>query len=371
MHHLYPNMPIYRNWQAWQLGKDVFERQPLVNIGINAKHYESISQHNEEALSLTPFFMQATIDEVEIVADGINRYVFSPADKDDNFPEFKAGAHIDVVVEPGLIRQYSLCNSPEQQNRYAIAVQCEMDGRGGSKTLHDNFKVGRKVLISRPRNLFTLKPASEVMLFAGGIGITPMLAMAWTLHQKGIPFQLHYCTATQSKWAFKETWQELPFLASTSVYVGDSPADKFDAKSVLNNHKQADIYVCGPAGFMDYIERTAMEADFSAEQFNKESFKAGGKLGEADNKPFVVKLTNSDKQFTVPPNKSIIQVLKENKIFIPVSCENGVCGTCKCKVTAGEVEHRDMVLSESEKRDEKLFTPCVSRAAGDSIEIKY
>lgn len=369
MHHLYPNMPIYRNWKAWQLGKDIFEQQALVNIGLNAEHFNNVSEHNERDQAAQKQFLNAEIISVDDIAEGIKAYTFVPETKCESFPTFKAGAHIDVVVTPDLIRQYSLCNSSDQKNAYTIAVQCENDGRGGSKTVHDTFKRGDKIKISKPRNLFELKDAPEVMLFAGGIGITPMLAMAWTLHRKNIPFELHYCTATGGKWAFKDIWQDLPFVNSTHVYLDDDDASNFNAKAVFKGHEKADIYVCGPGGFMDYIEKTVFECGYSPEQFNKESFKAGAKLGEEDNKPFTLKLAKSGKSFIVPEDKSVVEVLKENDIFIPISCENGVCGTCKCKVTSGEVEHRDMVLSDGEKEDQKLFTPCVSRASSDVLEI--
>ncbi|WNC73790.1 fatty acid desaturase [Thalassotalea psychrophila] len=368
IHHLYPNMPIYRNWKAWQLGKDIFEQQELVNVGINSEHFEEISRQNGLQNSTNHQFMDVTIKSVTTVADGINHYSFAPAKGGEDFPTFKAGAHVDVIIEPGLIRQYSLCNASDQKNRYEIAVQCENDGRGGSRTLHEKFKVGDNIKISKPRNLFELKKASEVILFAGGIGITPMLAMAWTLHRQKIPFHLHYCTASSSKWAFKDHWNDLPFLANTSVYLDDDSSHKFNAKIELEGHDNADIYVCGPGGFMDYIEKTVMDAGFSQEQFNKESFKAGGELGVSENKSFTVKLLKSKQEIEVHADKSIVQALTEKNIFIPISCENGVCGTCRCKVN-GEIEHRDMVLSDDEKNRVKLFTPCVSRSAGGMIEL--
>ena len=370
MHHLYPNMPIYRNWRAWQLGKDVFEQQGLVNIGLNAEYFNNISSQNEINQASQQQLLPAVIDTAVRVADGITAYTLIPAIDGIQFPVFKAGAHIDVVIEPGLVRQYSLCNSADDNNRYVIAVQYEKDGRGGSQRLHQTFTPGTRIEISKPRNLFALKPAAEVLLFAGGIGITPMLAMAWTLHHQGVPFKLHYCIGTQAKWAFKKDWQQLPFASSLNVYVDDDPSSpSLDAMQLIQARPHADIYVCGPGGFMDFIERSCSRCDVAAERFNKESFVAGRKSNEPENRAFSVKLAKSGKQFEVPEHKSILQVLKENEIFVPVSCENGICGTCKCTVVAGDVEHRDMVLSDDEKQNQRLFTPCVSRANSDSIEI--
>jgi len=369
MHHLYPNMPIYRNWKAWKLGKDIFEKQGLVNVGLNAEHYTRVSAQNDREQFAQLELLQAKITKIETVADGIRSYTLIPTGDSTGFPVFKAGAHIDVVIKPGLVRQYSLCNNAEDVNRYVIAVQCEENGRGGSKTLHETFTEGKVIEISKPRNLFELKQAAEVMLFAGGIGITPMLAMAWTLHRQKIPFQLHYSTATQSKWAFKNSWDDLLFLSSVHVYLDDDDSTTFDAQAVMKGHEKADVYVCGPSGYMRYVESSVKACGLPDDQFNKESFKAGGKQGEGVNRPFTVKLTGSNREFSIPEDRSIVQVLKENGIFIPISCENGVCGTCKCKIVSGDVEHRDMVLNDNEKDEQKLFTPCVSRAKGDVLEI--
>lgn len=369
IHHLYPNMPIYRNGKAWEIGKDIFEKQELVNVGINADYYNEISAENSRSKQREQQYMQAEIESVTEVADGIKSYVFVPASNGIDFPKFKAGAHIDVVVAPGLVRQYSLCNSPEDENCYRIAVQCEPDGRGGSQRLHDSFAPGQSVQIGKPRNLFELQDTPEAMLFAGGIGITPMLAMAWALHRQGTPFELHYCTATQGKWAFKDQWRDLPFVDNLHVYLDDDNSTTFNAEELLQGHEQASVYTCGPGGYMDYIERSVQASDVPDGQFHKESFVASSQQDAEKNKPFVVKLSQSGQEFAVPADKSIVQVLNEAQVFIPVSCENGVCGTCKCKVDAGEVDHRDMVLTDGEREQEQLFTPCVSRAKGAVLEI--
>ncbi|WNC67133.1 fatty acid desaturase [Thalassotalea nanhaiensis] len=378
IHHLYPNMPIYRNWQAWQLGKDIFERQNLANIGIDAEKFTQLNNQNQEQHKqnnqnrVAQSSLYVTITAVEQVAQGINSYTFEPSESSQTLPKFEPGAHIDVEVADGIIRQYSLCNDYQQRNCYQIAVQCEENGRGGSELLHETFKVGQVVKISKPRNLFALKPASNVLLFAGGIGITPMLAMAWKLHHQGTPFELHYCFATHNKWAFKDTWKTLPFKDQIKVYIDDNKdIEPLNAEQVLTRDNSANVYVyvCGPEGFMNYIERSAQAAGVTEEQFNKESF-AGAEHTDVNlNKEFTLKVTGHEKEFLIPKDKSIIQVLKENDIFVPMSCENGVCGTCKCKIKSGEVEHKDMVLNANEHQVQKLFTPCVTRATTETLEI--
>ncbi|TRX58112.1 fatty acid desaturase [Thalassomonas sp. M1454] len=367
IHHLYPSMPIYRNWQAWQLGKDVFERQELVNIGIDAESYTE-----KNATKITEYLTQqdklaVTITAIATVANGIKSYTLSPINADAKLPKFTPGAHIDVEIKPGLIRQYSLCNAPSNSDEYVIAVQKEENGRGGSKQLHQQFSIGDTVIISKPRNLFALKPANKVVLFAGGIGITPMLSMAWQLHQSNTEFEFHYCVATQSKWAFRDQWQQLPFAESIKVYIDDEDSANIDAEQVLLANKQADVYVCGPAGFMNYIERSVESASLNSKQFNKESF--AGATVDKHAKPFQLSIKGRDQVFDIPADKSIVQVLKEHEIFIPVSCENGVCGTCKCKVTQGEVDHKDIVLNDNEHQKQRLFTPCITRAKSEYLEI--
>lgn len=367
IHHLYPSMPIYRNWQAWQLGKDVFERQELANVGIDAESFTESNKANIAIHIKAQGKLQVSITAISEVAQSINSYTLVPANVDDVLPTFTPGAHVDVEIAPGLVRQYSLCNDPSNTNEYVIAVQKEENGRGGSKQLHQQFKVGDTIIISKPRNLFGLKPATKVVLFAGGIGITPMLSMAWQLHQTNTEFEFHYCVATQSKWAFKKQWQSLPFADSIKVYVDDADTAKINAEQILKSNQQADVYVCGPAGFMNYIEGSAEAAGLNSEQFNKESFT--GAIVPVDAKPFKLSIKGREQEFDIPVDKTIVQVLQEHKIFIPISCENGVCGTCKCKVTQGEVEHKDIVLNDDEHQNQGLFTPCVSRAKGATLEI--
>jgi len=364
IHHLYPNMPIYRNWKAWIIGKDIFDQQELVNIGIGANEFNKIKVNKPT----NDGSMLVVIDKVETVADGINAYTFR-AINTERLPSFTPGAHIDVEIVSGLIRQYSLCNNSTDHNTYIIAVQKEENGRGGSQQLHDTFKEGDIIRIGKPRNLFSLKPAESVVLFAGGIGITPMLSMAWSLHLSNTPFEFHYCIGTRSKWAFKSHWEHLPFSKNIHVYINDNKSQNpIDAIQIMVNNASADVYVCGPEGFMNFIETSAENSGLAKEQFNKESFSASTTIDE-HTKPFTLSIKGSNKIYNVPADKSIIDTLKKENIFIPVSCENGICGTCKCKINEGEVEHKDLVLNDEEKQHQRLFTPCVSRAKNEHIEI--
>ncbi len=371
IHHLYPNMPIYRNWKAWVIGKDILEKQELVNVGLGAESFNKAQkQYTEDnkAVVQNSGSMKVRIDKIETVADGINAYTFKPISSNTILPYFTPGAHIDVEVTSGLIRQYSLCNNPHGDNVYVIAVQKEINGRGGSQQLHDNFKKGDTICISKPRNLFSLKPAEKVLLFAGGIGITPMLSMAWSLHMSNTPFEFHYCIGTRSKWVFKDHWAHLPFSENINVYIDDESHDPVNAVQIMKDNNSADVYVCGPDGFMNFIEKSSSLAGLKDEQFNKESFSNSNAI-DKHTKPFTLTIKGRDKSYDIPIDKSIVEVLKEDGVFIPISCENGICGTCKCKVASGNIDHKDLVLNDDEKVNQKLFTPCVSRASGESIEI--
>lgn len=366
MHHIYPSMPIYRNWQAWQLGKDVFERQQLANVGINSEQFDHLNLKNINKFNMQQGKIAVNITAINEVADGIKSYTLQALNGASALPVFTPGAHIDVEVAPGLVRQYSLCNDATT-GEYIIAVQKEQNGRGGSKLLHNTFVLGNTITISKPRNLFALTPATKVVLFAGGIGITPMLSMAWQLYRDNTPFEFHYCVATQAKWAFAKSWQQLPFANVINVYIDDQDTANINAQQILTGNNDADVYVCGPDGFMNYIATSAEQAGLTSEQFNKESF-ADASLDQ-NAKPFTLTIKGNPQLFDIPADKSIIEVLNEHDIFIPVSCENGVCGTCKCKVQSGEVEHKDIVLNDDEHQHQQLFTPCVTRAKGPSLQI--
>jgi vanillate O-demethylase ferredoxin subunit len=281
-------------------------------------------------------------------------------------PNFTAGAHIDVHLAAGLVRQYSLCNHPRERHRYVIAVRREPASRGGSAAIHDTIETGRVLSISAPRNHFPLlETASESLLLAGGIGVTPLLSMAERLAELKANFQFHYCGKHLERMAFRQRLLSSSFAPRVQFHLDDGDeAQRLNLSLVLADPREgAHLYVCGPAGFIDNVLTEARRRGWSAEQVHREYFAvqtdmpAGGDL-------FQIKLASTGQVLPVPEDMRVLDVLQRIGFDIPVSCEQGVCGTCVVGVLEGDLEHRDYVLTEQEHAAGRLFTPCCSRGRG-------
>src|ERR1700738_1883673 len=286
-------------------------------------------------------------------------------------PKFSAGAHIDIEIVPGLVRQYSLCNDPREQHRYLIGVLREPASRGGSATLGDTFVPGALVPTSEPRNHFALDPsATRVVLMAGGIGITPILCMAEHLATTSTPFELHYCTRSRARAAFWDRISRSPFSNRTCFYFDDAPGSMQLALSeTLKQPGPGDhLYVCGPNGFIEAVLSGADRTGWRPEQLHKEFFTPTADTPRADD-AFEVEIASTGTRFTVPANRSVLDVLLANGIEIPMSCEQGVCGTCVTGVLNGVPDHRDMFMTDEEHARNDQFTPCCSRAKSDLLVL--
>ena len=279
-------------------------------------------------------------------------------------PAFDAGAHIDVQLPGGLIRQYSLCNPPWEQQCYLIAVLKDPASRGGSQALHEQIRVGQTLLISEPRNLFPLSEnAQRSLLFAGGIGITPILCMAERLHQLGADFQLHYCARSIERAAFVERLQASPFAAQVHLHFDDGDAQqRLDTAALLADPDPGThLYACGPGGFMAHVLDTAKAQGWDDQRAHREYF-AAAPVSHDNDGSFAVQLNSSGQIIQIPADQSVAEALEACGILIPLSCEQGICGTCLTRVLAGEPEHRDLFLTETEQAQNDQFTPCCSRA---------
>ena len=286
-------------------------------------------------------------------------------------PAFQAGAHIDVHIAEGLTRQYSLCNDPEERHRYLISVLKDPISRGGSKAMHEQVRQGQTLTISAPRNLFPLEhSANRHLLFGGGIGITPMLAMAYELSNQGADFELHYCFRSSERAAFVAMLAQTPFAGRIKLH-DDSGAQiqKLDASTVLAAPDAGThLYVCGPTGFMNYILDTAQNAGWSQDRVHKEFF-AAAPVDQSANAPFEVELASTGQVFQIPAERTVFEVLDEAGIAIESSCEQGVCGTCVTRVLKGIPEHRDQFLTAVEQAANDRFTPCCSRARSSRLVL--
>ncbi|RMQ43461.1 Flavodoxin reductase protein [Pseudomonas cichorii] len=278
-------------------------------------------------------------------------------------PAFSAGAHIDVHLPGGLIRQYSLCNHPEERHRYLIGVLKDPTSRGGSRAMHEQIQVGMRLQISEPRNLFPLaSEARRSLLFAGGIGITPILCMAEQLAHSGADFELHYCARSRERAGFVERLQNSPFAHSVFLHFDQEPDTALDTARVLAT-PQSDVhlYVCGPGGFMQHVLDTARAEGWQEQCLHREYFAAAPVDSQAADS-FSIKVASSGQVFEVPADKSVVQVLQSQGIEIAISCEQGICGTCLTRVLEGVPEHRDLFLTEDEQACNDQFTPCCSRS---------
>jgi len=284
-------------------------------------------------------------------------------------PPFTAGAHLDVRINDDIRRQYSLCNDPQERDRYVIAVLNEPAGRGGSRAMHEQIAVGSVLLVSAPRNRFPLagREARFHLLLAGGIGVTPMLAMIAELERRASPWHMHYCTRSPARTAFHDRLR--PLIAAGKVELhhddGDPARGLNIARTLAAFEVGTHVYFCGPPGFMH-----AAKASVSAwPPFNVhyEYFTAADDRTEAVNTPFQVKIKKSGQIFDIPADRSIVAVLRDNGFEIETDCEDGYCGTCITRYLDGEPEHRDTVLGADERKRYAMI--CCARARSPMLVL--
>ena len=278
-------------------------------------------------------------------------------------PAFTPGAHIDVHLPGGLIRQYSLCNSATETHRYRVAILKDAASRGGSVAAHEQIRPGDLLQISEPRNRFELVPATRTILLAGGIGVTPLYCMAQALSASGADFELHYCTRSRSRTAFHDEIMASAFANKVYFHFDDGePEQKLDLAALISHPlEDTQVYVCGPTGFIDFVIKFAKDAGWRSESLHLEYF--GAEADDTpDGGPFQVKIASTGEVFTINPGEVITQVLESQGVYIPVSCEEGVCGTCLTGVLEGVPDHRDLYLTDEERAKNDQFTPCCSRS---------
>jgi len=313
-----------------------------------------------------PPMMLLRVTRNDRIADSIHLFEFrDPGGKP--LPEFSAGAHIAIRVPNGLLRKYSLCNDPVERDRYQIAVKREAQGRGGSCNLIDNVKAGDELMVAAPVNDFKLPPRAQDFLFiAGGIGITPIMAMIRQVQAEGKRFRLFYCTRSPETTAFVDELSAPELAGKVTIHhdQGD-PSCSLDLKPILAERRNREhLYCCGPRPLMEAVRAMADHWSSTAVHFEAFSEAETHKPGD---QPFRVRLARSGKVVEVPVTKTILEVLRDNGLEVPSSCETGTCGTCRTKMLAGEADHRDLVLAEHERSDHIMI--CVSRVRSDEITI--
>ncbi|MFK4444244.1 vanillate O-demethylase ferredoxin subunit [Caballeronia udeis] len=278
-------------------------------------------------------------------------------------PAFTAGAHIDIHLQNGITRQYSLCNRPTDRDRYRIAVLQEANSRGGSIAMHA-LAEGGQLEISEPKNHFQLvEAATHSVLIAGGIGVTPILSMAEHLAAAGESFELHYCTRDPARAAFREQLTGGHFAKHLQLYF-DSAGEAYRADLgalVAMPEPGRHLYVCGPGGFIEAVLQAARTAGWGERNLHREYFAAAPQPRRTD-KAFQIKLAKNGRLVDVPDGETVVAALAKAGVEVPTSCEQGVCGTCLTRVLSGEPDHRDMYLTDDERAANDQFLPCCSRS---------
>jgi phthalate 4,5-dioxygenase reductase subunit len=292
------------------------------------------------------------IARAEPAAQGIHRFELRHPHGGPLAP-FTAGAHVVVTSPNGSQRKYSLCNDPAETDRYVIAVKRDPGGRGGSVDLVDHTRVGDLVPVSEPRNAFELDPKAPGYLFiAGGIGITPIVAMVRHAAATGKRFHLYYCTRSAESTAFRDELQAGEFNGKVTFHHdhGD-PARALDLWPLLERPTRDHVYCCGPRPMLEAVRD--MTGHWSPSAIHFESFLDAGAAARPEDRAF--------------PGISILEAIRARGADAPSSCESGTCGTCRTRLLAGEADHRDLVLMDHERGDQIMI--CVSRALTPEIAI--
>jgi vanillate O-demethylase ferredoxin subunit len=307
------------------------------------------------------------VRQIRLEATGVHSYeLVDPAGAP--LPAAPAGSHLDVHLPNGVIRQYSLCNDPAERMHYVIAVLRDDKGRGGSRAVHETMHVGEHVVVSAPRNNFPVAAeAGRHVLLAGGIGITPLKAMLHELAAADADFTLYYCAKSPAHAAFAD---ELAAHDERVVfhYDGGDPSRGLDVATLLRDHVEGThVYYCGPSGFMEACATAS--AHWPTTAVHSEHFKApvAAVAPSIEIGTFDVEIASTGARFTIPADRSIVDVLNDAGVAIETSCVSGLCGTCKTRYLAGDVDHQDFILSEDERSD--YLTTCVSRAVSPLLVL--
>ncbi|MGY1633579.1 PDR/VanB family oxidoreductase [Geodermatophilus sp. SYSU D01186] len=284
-----------------------------------------------------------------------------------DLPAWAPGAHLDLELPNGLTRQYSLCGDPDDRSVWRIGVLREPEGRGGSAYVHDELTEGVEIDVRGPRNNFPLVPAPRYVFIAGGIGITPILPMMAAAQAAGAEWELHYGGRSRRSMSFLESLEEL-----TGTHVTLHPQDEvglIDLEAILGTAKPDTlVYCCGPEPLLQAVEKqcaTWPQDALHVERFSPKEF--GEPLLQG---AFEVELATSGMTLTVPPDKSILEVVEEAGVPVLSSCQEGTCGTCETPVLEGEVDHRDSLLTPAEQEANDTMFICVSRAACPKLVLE-
>ncbi|MEC4017208.1 PDR/VanB family oxidoreductase [Streptomyces sp. H27-D2] len=316
------------------------------------------------APAVAPGALRLTVDERTMEADGVVRLRLTG----EELPAWEPGAHLDLVLSSGTVRQYSLCGDPADTAGYAIAIRRIDEGRGGSREAHDLLREGERVEVHGPRNRFPLVDAPAYVFVAGGIGITPILPMLRAAEAAGTPWRLLYGGRSRRTMPFLDEIEKLGGPAGRVTVAAEDEQGLPDLSALLVGLPEgAAVYCCGPEGLMDAVAalcvRTPPDGGLHLERFSPAT---GSPAGEE--RAFEVELRRTGRTVTVPAGTSALAALRAEALpDIAYSCQQGFCGTCQQSVLSGEVDHRDELLTDTERIDSMLI--CVSRARGERLTL--
>jgi vanillate O-demethylase ferredoxin subunit len=339
------------------------------DLGASSVRYTASVIAAGEGVSMAENTLEVRVKRISYEVDKINSYELVAPDVAE-LPAFTAGGHIDLHLQNGMIRSYSLVNDQRERRRYIIAVKKDVGGRGGSCFIHDNLRVGDIITVSRPRNNFALcEQAEHSVLIAGGIGITPLLSMARRLNELGRSWELHYAARTRSAAAFLDDLNMIRPDVHLNIHIDpdDERSGKiFDLPAIIKRAAvQAHLYCCGPLPMLEAFE--AATADRSADHVHVEYFKA--KEAPAVEGGFEVKLARSNRTIAVDAGKTILDALLDAGIAANYACAEGVCGTCETRVIEGIPDHRDQFLSKEEQAANDTIMICCSGSKSRTLVL--
>lgn len=313
--------------------------------------------------------IQAVVTRLQAIARDIVLIELQAANQQP-MPGASPGAHIDLHLPNGQIRQYSLTNAQGEptQTRYQIAVARDASSRGGSTWIHDKLRTGANLTISAPRNLFPLDtPTPGKILFIGaGIGITPIYAMVQAAQANGLDWQLVACARSASRMAFQEELQALD-PQKVRFHFDMEQGHALNLQALLGESAWSAVYACGPAGLLDAIEQAT--AAWPAGSVRMERFKAQAQ-DSSTHTAFQLVLAKSQQTIEVRADESPLEALERIGIDHPYACREGLCGTCEVRVLEGQPDHKDNVLSEQDRTAGQRFIPCISRCSGLQLVIE-
>jgi len=337
------------------------------------KQVQGAASSNITAISKQPILGEG---ELDLTITGIRQLTPSVrafelrASNGSKLPVVKAGAHIQlpVMLATGemIKRHYSICSNPARRDIYEVAILREDEGLGGSKTIHEQYQLGQSLRCEMPSNFFELdKSNAPAILIAGGIGITPIKAMAQSLKASGRETTIHYAGRNRQEMAFRDRL-EREFQQNLFIY-SSAENQRLDLSSIFADaNESAVFYICGPSRLIDAVILEAETQNISPERIRYERFVPSANKTA---RPILVKLKRSNKEIEVAADKTVLDALIESNVNIPFSCKTGVCRSCAVKVLDGDPEHHDSALSENDKSQEKLFCPCVSRATTKHLTL--